>query len=85
MSVIIFLIIVIVASLICHFLIKSNVVASFISASIAVIVFQVFNYFNIGYLDPFFIIAMITTGFIGFFVSFLIGLAFSYKRRKFKT
>ncbi len=85
MSIIIFLTIAIVTSLVCHFLIKSKVAASFISAIIAAIAFQILNYFIVGYLDPFFIVAIIITGLIGFLVSFLIGLAFSYRRKEVKT
>jgi predicted Na+-dependent transporter len=84
MSIVILLALIVVASLACHYLIKSIVLASVISSVVATAVHQIIAYISLGYYDPFMAIALIITLLIGFFISLLIGFAFAYDRRKVK-
>lgn len=84
MGILIFLTIAIGISLVCHYLMKSYILASVTSALLASIAFQLLNLIFQGYLDPLAIIALLITGLIGFVISLLLGLPFLLERRKAK-
>ena len=65
-----------------HYKLKSPIVATILSTFSASIAFQVIAYIHIGYLDPFFIIAFILSSGITFLISLLVGIPFTYYRRK---
>lgn len=85
MSILIFVLMAVASSLVCHYVIKSYTLASVAAAFVAAFSFQVFNYLAIGYLDPFAIIALLITWLIGFVLALLVGLAFVFERRKIKS
>lgn len=58
-----------------HFLKNSLLLASFLSAVMAAILFQLIGYFVQGYLDPFAIIAFFVSFTVNFFISIAIGYA----------
>jgi hypothetical protein len=57
-----------------HSLIHRYWVASILSAFVSTILFQVIGYFILGYLDPFFLIALTVGWFVAFIVSLIVGL-----------
>ena len=65
-----------------HLLIKDYLKASLTATLIAVVLFQIAVYIDLGYLDAFFIIAMITTGIGALIISLLIGIPFNIYRKK---
>lgn len=75
----------IVISCVVHFFIKSYLIASIISAIIATVTFQIVNRLYVGYLDPFFVIALFTGGLVAFGVSAVVGIPFMKFRKKFKA
>ncbi len=82
MSILVFTIIALVISAIFHAIIKNYGKAIITSAIISAILFQVVIYIGLGYLDPFFIIALIVTGGIATLISAVVGLFFSKHRNK---
>ena len=72
----------IIVSCVAHYFIKKYLVALIISAIIATIVFQIAVYIQLGYLDPFFIIALFTGGLIAFGISAIIGIPFLVVRKR---
>ena len=66
----------VVVSVLLHLFWKAYVRASIVSAMASAALFQVFAYFYIGYLDPFFLIALVFTSGIAFVISLAVGLAF---------
>lgn len=84
MGIPIFLAVAIGISLVCHYLMKSYILASVTSALLASIAFQLLNLLFLGYLDPLAIIAFFITGLIGLVISLLLGLPFLLERRKAK-
>lgn len=77
----VFLIIAIGSALAWHWCVTTYV-RSVIGATLTtVIVFQLAAYLQIGYLDPFFLIAVITTSVMAAVVALLIGLPFRSRRK----
>jgi glucan phosphoethanolaminetransferase (alkaline phosphatase superfamily) len=70
----IFVAITVVFSLIAHWQLKSFWVAICSSVLLSVAVFQIANYVHLGYLDPFSIVAMVTSGLLAFAISSGIGV-----------
>ncbi len=69
-------------SLIMHIFIRTYWLGSVVSAALGTIIFQIFAYFNLGYLDPFFIIALIVGYFAALILSFIVGLPYFLLRRR---
>jgi hypothetical protein len=65
-----------------HWRSKNYLLASGVTALMAGIGFQIFNYFLIGYLDPFFLIGFATTTSAAFLIALVVGLPFIYSRAK---
>lgn len=72
----------IVLSFVAHYFIKKYLLALIISAIIATISFQIAVYIHVGYLDPFFIIALFIGGLIALGISAIIGIPFMKFRNK---
>ena len=70
----------VLVSFLAHFYFRSYVLVSFISAVISSALFQVFAYFQLGHLDPFFLIAFVVTLIPTLIVSLIIGFVFKKKR-----
>ena len=81
-GIIIFISIAIVSAILWHTFLKRISIAIFLSAITAAVAFQVCNYILLGYLDPFFIIALVTTFAIAFIISLIIGIPFRVWRGK---
>ena len=79
---IVFCVLSIITALGFHAKIKKYLFASVLSAIVSSIIFQIIGYFVLGYLDPFFIIALITGAAVAFIIALLTGLPFSYSRKK---
>ena len=80
-----FLLIVLLTSLLVHFLVKKYILSVFISASLASICYQILGFWELGYVDAFWPISLIVTFFLSSLVSALAGMPFFIirgKRRK---
>jgi hypothetical protein len=78
---IIFTIITLGSALVWHWLI-AHYVSAVIGATItAVMTFQVAAYFYVGYLDPFFLVALVTSAIVAAVIALLVGLPFRERRR----
>jgi hypothetical protein len=71
----------IIVSIATHAMVADFSRALAISVIISCIAFQVASFIHIGYLDPFFIIAIVTSSFIIGIISSLVGLPFYIKRK----
>ena len=68
-------------SVLMHTFIRRFLVACLASTVIATFLFQVFAYWKLGYLDPFFLVALITSGIFSLVISAIVGSAFALYRR----
>lgn len=73
---------IVISSLAWHELLNSYVVAIICSSVTAVVAFQIANYFHLGYIDPFFLIAIAVSGVISAFASAIIGVVYRVVRKK---
>jgi len=81
-AILIFLVVGIITAVICHLKVKEYLVSALIAGVISTVIYQVINYIVAGYLDPFFIMALVN-GFLAYMVlSLIIGLPFLIARRK---
>jgi membrane protein DedA with SNARE-associated domain len=64
-----------------HMRLKKFLLACLIASFSTTILFQVLGFIVLGYLDPFFIIATITTFTIALCISLFVGSIFYFKRR----
>lgn len=69
-------------SIVTHAFIRRFLLACLVSTLVATLLFQVFAYWQLGYLDPFFIIALVTTGICSLVISAVVGLPFALYRRR---
>ena len=81
-GIIIFISIAIVSAILWHTFLKRISIAILGSAITAAVAFQVCNYILHGYLDPFFIIALVTTFAIAFIIALVVGIPFRVWRGK---
>jgi len=65
----------------CHLYISRFFIATFTSTFITVALLQIFNFIYLGYVDPFFLVAIFTSGVIAAFISIIFGLLFVLKRK----
>lgn len=73
-AILILLIIAITVSAFCHSIIRSFFGASIASALVSTILFQFAAYIELGYLDPFFLIAIVTGAFYALLISLPVGI-----------
>lgn len=71
-----------ICSLIVHASVPNYMIACLISAGLASVLFQFVNYIHMGFLDPFFVIALFTGGAFAFGVSMVAGFPFLIFRRR---
>ena len=64
-----------------HLYITRFITAIFASVFTTVVLLQIINFIYLGYVEPFFLIAMLTSGVIAAFISSIIGLVFMLKRK----
>jgi len=69
-GIIVFLGLSVVAALVAHVFIRRYFLASILGAIVATILFQVFAYLDLGYLDPFWQIAVMTSGLMSLGIAF---------------
>jgi len=60
-------------SLVCHRLLRSFALATLVSGPVAALLFQILVYLQLGYLDPFFLIAFFVSTLIAWVISFGVG------------
>jgi len=77
-----FILITAAASLVWHVLVKRYGLAIIGAALTAVVVFRVVSYFVLGYLDPYFLVAMVTSSIPAFAIAAVIGLPFRVVRAR---
>ena len=65
-----------------HIMVKRYVYAILGATLTTVIIFQTANYIHLGYLDPFFVIAMVVSGIGAFIISSIVGAPLITIRRK---
>jgi hypothetical protein len=65
-----------------HWVLCSFPAATLVATATAVVLFQVVAYAHLGYLDPFFMVAVATSSVVCFVVSLLVGWAFVVMRRR---
>lgn len=83
-GILIFGVVSVICSLLSHYAIRAYVFASIIAAIFTAVALQVVFYFELGYVDAFFQIAMVTSGLMAFVVALIIGIPFR-RKRKYKT
>lgn len=64
----------------CHMYIKNYYFASFVAACAMVVVTQIAGYIELGYMDPYWLIASVTGFFMASIVALIVGLPFKVKR-----
>ena len=78
--VVVFALIVLASAALSHWRSRRLVLASLLAAVVSAITFQIIGYFAVGYLDPFALVALITS-FIGAFVlALFVGFVMRYSR-----
>ena len=70
-----------IVSVVTHCIIKHYGKALLISGIISSVLFQIAGYIVMGYLDPFFIIALITGGIVAVCISVIVGIPFLLIRK----
>lgn len=81
LGIIILVFISIICSVVAHWYFDKFNFAIAFSTLASVLLFQLISYIQIGYLEPFFIIALITSSIFAIVISFLISIPFRYSRR----
>lgn len=78
----IFVVLSIICSILAHKFIKSYLAAVIVSTVTVTLLFQGLGFLIMGYIDPFFIFAMIFSGVYAALISSFVGIPFAYMRRK---
>lgn len=81
-SLIIFVVLSLAVSYVVHKKVKNFLLACILIAVSSAIVYQVIGFFVLGYLDPFFYIALAGSAVIAFGIAVVAGLPFAYLRFK---
>lgn len=82
LALVVFAVITIASAMISHVKIKSYWRATILATLVSVVLFQVIAYINLGYLDPFILIAIVITGVVALLISMLIGALVNTYRNK---
>lgn len=83
-GIVIFIIILLVFSVSINLMLNKIFLVAMLTSLCTSITFQYISYLHLGHLDPFYIIALITTCAISFFFSLIIGFVISYLKNKIK-
>lgn len=70
----------IVFAVLLHLIVKKYILASLIAGIMSAALFIVVDYIHLGYLDPFFPFALVTSSAIGFIISLAVGIPFKRRR-----
>ena len=81
MGMVVLLVTAIACALLAHWRMQRFWLATVAAAVSAVLLFQVFAFAQLGYLDPFFLIALVVSFVPCLIIAALVGLAFAYSRR----
>jgi hypothetical protein len=73
LGMVVFVGITVATATICHVKIKNYWVATILATLVSVILFQIVAYIELGYLDPFFLIAIVTSSAAALIISILVG------------
>ena len=71
----------VVIAIVAHWRIRDQVVAALCTAVVTSLGCQVVVTIDLGHLDPFFLIAIVTSGLLAFAVALLVGIPFRLARR----
>ena len=71
-----------IGSLLWHWVLRSYGLAVFGATVTTVVLFQVAAYVKLGYLDPFFVVAMATSAAMALGISAIVGLPFRFARKQ---
>ena len=82
MPVLIFVAVALVSAVLWHQYVSNYLVASLAASVTAVVVFQVLAYIHLGYLDPFALIAVVTTSAVALAIALAIGLPIRARRKR---
>ena len=82
MPVILFCFISITISYLVHRKVQKFILACIFAAIISSVCYQILGYFVLGYLDPFFLIALSNGAVVAFFLALFTGIPLAYKRKK---
>lgn len=85
MSLLFLLLVMGIVAVVCHVGIRSFMLACLTSALLSTLLLQVIAYTELGYLDPFFIISLVTVAFYAFVISLPVGWATRAVRRRYTT
>lgn len=80
MAILVFVGIALLSAVTWHRYLQTYSSASIAAAATTVVVFQLIVYLQLGYLDPFFPIAVVTTGALSLVISFIVGLPIRARR-----
>jgi hypothetical protein len=72
----------IVSAALWHHFVPRFAVATIAATTTTVVLFQIDAYMDLGYLDPFFLIAVVTSGALSLLISVLVGLPMQSRRRR---
>ena len=82
MGLVIFIALALVSAVQWHYFLPRYLVASVSATATTVVAFQVGDFVYLGYLDPFFLIAAVTSSALALFFSLLTGLPFRTRRKQ---
>lgn len=68
-------------ALFCHWRIHKYLLASLAAAVVSITLFQIIDFLRLGYLDPFFLIALFLGGTVAWGIALITGIPFFIKRR----
>jgi hypothetical protein len=78
--VVVFVALSLIIAALCHWRIRRLIIASLLAALASAISFQIIGYFVIGYLDPFVLIALVTSFAVSFVMALFVGFLMRYSR-----
>lgn len=82
LAIIVFGAICVFSALLMHWRMNSYWAATILSAFLSVVLVQVVAYIDLGYLDPFFLMAVATSSVAAFVISAIVGMFFKVSRNK---
>ena len=81
MGLFVLILLAVVSGVLWHYLVRNYALAVVGATVSTVVVFQVIAFLQLGYLDPFFLIAAVTSGGLALVVTLLVGLPVRARRR----
>ena len=84
-SMLVFFFVAVISNCVFNVWLKSYLLAAILSASVSTILFQLIGYFVVGYLDPFWLIALVVGWAVAFLIGIIVGLLFLHLHKKKKN